>query len=128
MGSRSKTMVIGVILLLAIVSLFQCVKEKQKALELKDYIVNLADKGGNRFLKLKMKVVVENNSALTEISENDAKISDAIITFLSNKRVADLDSPMGKKVLKRQMKDLFNEKLLKRGDVVEIYFVNFVIQ
>ena len=44
------------------------------------------------------------------------------------KKVEELISPMGKDVLKRQLKDLFNEKILKNGDVLDIFFLDFVIQ
>jgi len=105
-----------------------CFKDKEKSIELKDFIVNLSDTNAPRYLKLKMKLVVENGDVLAEVGAKDAVIADAIISFLRGKKVVDLQSEMGMKVLKRQLLDLFNEKLLKSGDVTGIYFVNFVIQ
>ena len=119
---------LGSLFIFTLFLLFSCTKEREKSIELKDFVVNMADKGENRFLKLKMKLVVNNSSVISEIASQDAKISDALITFLSSKTVADLSTTMGKKVLKRQLMDLFNNKLLKSGDVTDIYFVNFVIQ
>jgi len=114
---------------LAAAMLPQCGKEKpQSYVDLKDYVVNLADPGGNRFLKVKMKMIVESDQVANEFSANGAKISDEIITFLSTKKVEELISPLGKKVLKRQLMDLLNEKVLKAGDVQDIFFTDFVIQ
>jgi flagellar FliL protein len=106
----------------------QCNKKQEFAVELKDYIINLSDTGGNRFLKTKMKLVVENDKVVKELSDQNARVSDEVITFLSTKKVDELISPLGKNVLKRQLKDLFNEKLLKSGDVLDIFFLDFVIQ
>ena len=101
---------------------------KVTEVELKDFVVNLNDQGQNRFLKLKIKLVVEGGKVAAEIAASSAKISDALITFLSSKRVADLNTPLGKKVLKKQLIDLFNNKLVTTGKVLDMYYVNLVIQ
>jgi flagellar FliL protein len=127
MQTLLRTLVILVGVGLVALGPLQC-KKQEFAVELKDYIVNLSDAGGNRFLKTKMKLVVENPKVVEEISGQNARISDEVITFLSTKKVDELISPMGKTVLKRQLKDLFNEKILKNGDVLDIFFLDFVIQ
>lgn len=112
----------------AVVLVSGCGGEKQKSVELEEYVFNLDEPTGSRYLKLKLKLVLDNAEAVAEINTSEAEISDALITFISTKRVDDLRSSLGKKQLKRELLDLFNNKLVHTGKASDIYFMQFVIQ
>ena len=98
-------------------------------------IVNLADVGGDRYLKIKL-VLLEIPSAAEKgkkegekegISLQDAIIRDTIITVLSSKTSDDLLSVSGKEELKNELIAAINQAL-QRNLVRKIYFLDFIIQ
>lgn len=98
-------------------------------------IVNLADVGGDRYLKIKL-VLLEVPSAARKgkmegekegISIQDAIIRDTIITVLSSKTSDDLLSVSGKEELKNELITAINQAL-HRNLVRKIYFLDFIIQ
>jgi len=98
-------------------------------------IVNLADVGGDRYLKIKLVLLEVPTAAKKEkkegekegISLQDAVIRDTIITVLSSKTSDDLLSVSGKEELKNELITAINQAL-HRNLVRKIYFLEFIIQ
>ncbi len=98
-------------------------------------IVNLADVGGDRYLKVKLVMLEIPTAAKKEkkegekegISLQDAIIRDTIITVLSSKTSDDLLSVSGKEELKNELITAINQAL-QRNLVRKIYFLDFIIQ
>ncbi len=98
-------------------------------------IVNLADVGGDRYLKVKLILLEIPSAAKKEkkegekegISLQDAIIRDTIITVLSSKTSDDLLSVSGKEELKNELMTAINQAL-QRNLVRKIYFLDFIIQ
>ncbi len=98
-------------------------------------IVNLADVGGDRYLKIKLVLLEVPSAAKKEkkegekegISLQDAVIRDTIITVLSSKTSDDLLSVSGKEELKNELITAINQAL-HRNLVRKIYFLEFIIQ
>ncbi len=98
-------------------------------------IVNLADVGGDRYLKIKLVLLEVPQAAEKEkkegekegISLQDAIIRDTIITVLSSKTSDDLLSVSGKEELKNELITAINQAL-GRNLVRKIYFLDFIIQ
>ena len=98
-------------------------------------IVNLADVGGDRYLKIKLVLLEVPSAAKKEkkegekegISLQDAIIRDTIITVLSSKTSDDLLSVSGKEELKNELITAINQAL-HRNLVRKIYFLEFIIQ
>ncbi len=98
-------------------------------------IVNLADVGGDRYLKIKLVLLEVPSAAKKEkkegekegISLQDAIIRDTIITVLSSKTSDDLLSVSGKEELKNELITAINQAL-QRNLVRKIYFLDFIIQ
>ncbi|WP_025209898.1 flagellar basal body-associated FliL family protein [Hippea sp. KM1] len=98
-------------------------------------IVNLADVGGDRYLKVKLVLLEAKKAAKKEkeegektgISLEDAVVRDTIISVLSAKTSDDLLSVSGKEELKNELVSAINQAL-HRNLVKKIYFLTFIIQ
>ncbi len=98
-------------------------------------IVNLADAGGDRYLKLKLVLLEAKKKAQeakkeetkTGMSLEDAVIRNAIIITTSAKTSDDLLSVSGKDELKNELITAIN-KALHRNLVRKIFFTEFIIQ
>ncbi len=91
------------------------------------FIVNLADEGGTRYLKVDMTLALSNKEVEKEIEKKLPLIRDAIITVISNKYYQDIATPAGKLALKREIMARVN-MLINTGKVIDIYFTDFVVQ
>jgi flagellar protein FliL len=90
-------------------------------------MVNLADPGGKRYLKLNMKVELTNEKALEELKNRSFQLKDAMLMLLSGKEFDDISTSSGKQALKQETIAQVN-KILKTGQVREIYFTDFIVQ
>jgi flagellar FliL protein len=93
-------------------------------------VVNLADAGGDRYLKATLRAVSRDDTLPTQIARDrvlHSRIRDKIITVLTAKRYDDVSSPIGKETLRRELAHEVN-KVLAREAVEEILFVEFVVQ
>lgn len=94
---------------------------------LPDLTVNLADSGGNRYLKIGMEVELNAPESAQELAAQNARVRDAIILLLSSKTVAQLSTSEGKVLLKNEVAARLNQ-ILGAPRVVRIFFTNFVFQ
>lgn len=91
------------------------------------YLVNLADAGGKRYLKLTMKMELSDAKLQEELSERNSEIRDALIILLSSKEYEDIATPSGKTRLKQEIMVRMN-KMIKNGQIKEIFFTDFIVQ
>jgi flagellar FliL protein len=91
------------------------------------FIVNLADPGGKRFLKLAMKAKLDGPEVQEEFKSRTFEMRDKILMILSGKETEDLGSSDDKVALKQEMLTALNNSLHK-GQVQDIYFTEFLIQ
>lgn len=90
-------------------------------------MVNLADPGGRRYLKLKLDLEVSRKNAISEIERAMPRIRDAIILLLCSKTYDDLASPTGKQKLRQEI--LAKLQVLPGGQqIIGAYFTEFVAQ
>jgi flagellar FliL protein len=94
---------------------------------LEAFIVNLADKGGKRFLRVAMHLELEDKNLAGEIDKRLSQIRNRILMILPTKRFEDISSTEGKIALRDEIMTKLNS-LLKDGSITNIYFVEFVIQ
>jgi len=90
-------------------------------------IVNLAESRGTRYLKVKISLEMSKPSLEEELNERSPQISDLLIDVLSTKTITDVSNREGRIRLKREALEKIND-LLVTGKVVNVYFVDFVIQ
>ncbi len=90
-------------------------------------IVNLADKGGKRYLRVTMELEVSSQEAVVEIEKRMPMIRDSILMILPSKTYAEISTTEGKIALRNELMTKINE-MLHQGSVKNIYFTEFVVQ
>jgi flagellar FliL protein len=91
------------------------------------FIVNLADPGGARYLRVTMDLELAGKAGGDEIIKRMPQIRDAILMILSTKRYADISTTEGKTALREEILNAVNG-LLASVQISRIYFKEFVIQ
>lgn len=91
------------------------------------FLVNLADPGRPRFLKVVVQLELDSSPVSTELETLKPKVRDGLLTLLSSKTSADLVTVADKERLRNEMIHRLNA-FLSAGRVVEVYFIEFVVQ
>ena len=94
---------------------------------LETFIVNLADKPGNRYLRLTMDLELGNPELESELVKRLPQVRDSILMILPSKRFDDINSAEGKIALRDEIMTTLNE-YLTQGQITKIYFKEFVVQ
>lgn len=90
-------------------------------------IVNLADRGGKRYLRVTMQFELSTPEVLEEIEKRLPQIRDAILMILPAKEYAQISTTQGKIALREEIMTQLNG-YLKTGAINTIYFTEFVVQ
>ncbi len=99
-----------------------------KLVPLETFIVNLADPGGNRYLRVTMDLEVSGGKpAEEELAARIPHLRDAVLMILPTKRYADISTTEGKTAMREELAQALNG-LLAKARVNRIYFKEFVIQ
>jgi flagellar FliL protein len=99
----------------------------RQTLRLEQFIVNLIDPLGRRYLKVQIELEIDSLEAMEEAGKKNAQIRDSIITLLTSKSYADIESPEGKLQLRQEIISRVNQ-FLHKGKAVNAYFTDFVVQ
>lgn len=91
------------------------------------FIVNLADRGGTRYLRATMDMELSDEKTKAEIEKRLPQIRDAILTIIPSKSIKDINTIEGKTALRDEIMKKINT-FIKKGRVTNIYFTEFVIQ
>ncbi len=95
--------------------------------DLDPFIVNLADTPEVRYLKLTIKLEVENEAVSADLSARVPQVRDAVLVLLSSKDVNAVRTTQGKFQLRDEITQRVNGLLTKPG-VRSAYFTDFVVQ
>ena len=96
-------------------------------------IVNLADHGGKRYLRVTMEFElkpneeVDNSEVVEEIEKRLPQLRDTILMVLPTKQYADISTTSGKIALRDEVMAKLNP-FLKKGQIAQLYFTEFVVQ
>jgi flagellar protein FliL len=96
-------------------------------------IVNLADHGGKRYLRVTMELELKPNEdrdaseVVEEIEKRLPQLRDTILMILPSKQYSDISTTAGKIALRDELMGKLNAHL-KAGLISTIYFTEFVIQ
>ena len=96
-------------------------------------IVNLADQDGKRYLRVTMEFEmkpaekVNDNEVIEELEKRLPQIRDTILMILPTKKYADIATTQGKIALRDEIMAKVNA-FLKKGQINNIYFTEFVVQ
>lgn len=94
---------------------------------LETFIVNLADKGGNRYLRVTMDLELGNPELEAELGKRLPQVRDSILMILPSKRFEDINSVEGKIALRDEILETLNG-FFTQGKVTNIFFKEFVVQ
>ncbi len=95
--------------------------------DLDPFIVNLADAPDIRYLKMTIKLEVENEGVSANLATRIPQLRDTILVLLSSKDSTAIRSPQGKFQLRDEITQRINGLLPKPG-VKTAYFTDFVVQ
>jgi flagellar FliL protein len=99
-----------------------------KVVSLDTFIVNLADPGVNRYLRVTMDLEVTGGKMPEEeVTRRIPQLRDAVLMILPTKKIADIISTEGKLALRDELLSALNA-LLATSKIARIYFKEFVIQ
>ncbi len=91
------------------------------------FIVNLADEGGNRYLRTTMNLELKDEESNVILQERLPMIRNSILMILPTKKYDDISTIEGKTALRDEMVSKLNA-FLTPGSITNIYFTEFVIQ
>jgi flagellar FliL protein len=91
------------------------------------FIVNLADAGGKRFLRVTIDLELNNSEMQDELKTRLPQVRDAILMILPTKHFDDISSTEGKIALRDELLASLNQ-FLTTGQINNIYFKEFVVQ
>ena len=94
---------------------------------LDSFVANLADPGGNRFLRATMELELANDDFTKEMEKRLPQIRDCILMILPTRRYQDIQTVEGKTALRTEIIAKLNT-LLKKEAITNIYFTEFVTQ
>jgi flagellar FliL protein len=101
--------------------------EQVVAQDMGTFLVNLADPGGKRYLKVAMQFELTNAKVGLELGKRNVEVRDMIIMVLSSKEYEEIGNASGKMTLKKELTTRLN-KMLHDGQVKEIYYTEFLVQ
>jgi len=102
-------------------------REKKEVFPLKTFVVNLADTGGKRYLRVGIVLELDTAGLTSEINETLPQVRDKILMILPAKTFDDIKTSAGKTALKNQIVNELNS-FLKEGKISNLYFEEFVVQ
>ena len=91
------------------------------------FVVNLAESGGKRFLRVKMSLELRDQTTAEQVKKQLPRIKDKILTILSAKKFQDISTVKGKSDLRAEIAAAI-DTLFSKGAVTNVYFTEFVIE
>jgi flagellar protein FliL len=90
-------------------------------------IVNLADKGGKRYLRTTLEMELSTPDLVDEIEKRMPQLRDSILMILPTKTYDSISTTEGKIALRDEIMAKLNS-FLKTGTITNLYFSEFVVQ
>jgi flagellar FliL protein len=94
---------------------------------LEDIVVNLKESDKLYYLKVTLGLEVASSEMQKEVEKRKAHMRDIVISLVSGKKVSELDSIDERNAVKLELLARLS-KSLESGDLIQIYFSDFVIQ
>ena len=96
-------------------------------LSLETFVVNLADPGGKRYLRVSIALEIDDKDFVEEAKKAIPQMRDKILMILPAKRFADIRTSSGKNALRDEIIAELNP-LLEKCKITNLYFQEFVVQ
>jgi flagellar FliL protein len=102
-------------------------EEPGPIMELEPFLLNLADHGELRFLKVSIKLELDRPEEKTDFQNKTPAIRDALLVLLSSKESQLLRTVNGKRRVREEIMTRVNG-VMSKGKVANVYFTDFIIQ
>jgi len=102
-------------------------KVLRPTLALEPLVVNLADEGGKRYLRVTMELEMEKPELEEELKKRLTQVRNIVLMILPEKRFDDIRTTEGKAALREEIMGKVNP-LLTKGKLTNIYYTEFVVQ
>ncbi len=103
-------------------------KVKTKALlTMESFVVNLADPGGKRYLRVSIALEIDDQDFLAEAKKKSPQMRDRILMILPAKMFKEIRTSPGKDALGKEIIAQLNP-LLDKCKITNLYFQEFVVQ
>ena len=96
-------------------------------LSLETFVVNLADPGGKRYLRVSIAMEIDDKDYVEGIKKKLPQIRDKILMIIPTKKFKDVQTSLGKDSLRNEIIAQLNP-LLDKGEITNLYFQEFVVQ
>lgn len=94
---------------------------------LNEFVVNLADPKGKRYLKCTISIEVAKPEAVERIQKIEPKLRDIVIMLLTSLSFEEVMTPEGKIRIRDELLERFNQ-VVRPDKLTHLYFTNFVVQ
>ena len=94
---------------------------------LEQFVVNLSDPQGKRYLRLTISLELESAEAVERATKMVPKLRDMVIVLLTSLTFEEVMTPEGKVQIRDELLERFNQ-ILRPDRVRNIYFTDFVVQ
>lgn len=98
----------------------------EKAFSADELVVNLADEGGKKYIKVNVALGYSNKKLDKELETKKPLIRDAINSVLRSKKAADF-TPKGTEDMKKELLQKINP-MFEKGQIENIYFSDILVQ
>ncbi len=102
-------------------------EEPGPVVDLEAFLLNLADRDGQRYLKMTIKLELDRPEAETDFAVKVPAIRDSLLVLLSSKESHLLKTANGKRRVRDEILARAN-RVMKKGKVSNVFFTDFVIQ
>ena len=92
---------------------------------IEELTVNPAGTAGSMYVSVTVGIEVANEEVLEKLKKMDVQLRDTLIKILSDKTIAELDSPYDRDRLRREIADRIPPPV--KDDVINVFFSNFLI-
>ncbi|MFJ7970806.1 flagellar basal body-associated protein FliL [Psychrobacillus sp. NPDC096389] len=96
----------------------------EASVDIPEITTNLA---ANKFIRISLKVQMDNAKAAEELTKRDFQVKNIVITELSEMTPEDLEGKQGKAVFQAALKTKIDE-LMDAGEVQQVYITSYIIQ
>lgn len=94
---------------------------------LEPIIVNLAETGAKKYLRVTINLELDNSKVVEEIKRLSPRLIDSLITLLSSKTLSEVEDAKGKINIRKEIITQLNAEL-STGRIINVYFTEFIIQ
>lgn len=94
---------------------------------LESFIVNLAEPGGKRYLRVTMDLELSTEAVAEEITKRLPQVRNSMLMILPSKKFEEVSTIEGKNALRDEIVVTLNG-FLQTGTVTNLYFTEFVVQ